>query len=309
MSSPYSPEDVLRDLIYLRKGDGFTRQRFERTQALRAALGGDSDPLEVLQERFESAIFSLRDADAALLLQLYGLVPETRGLSDLRSRRDIVANQIGIGRDAVADRDAAAVKRLRYQLLTGWYPKSPVSIRIPESHNGVVNHRVHVRTLVRDRRHVESLHHYRFFCTFDGAQYMAVTTSPDVSVAVVGDEFRVTNEGAKSGVVQYFWHTPMERGRIYDLRFRITNPNPYEPGWLTEESLAFHEPTRFASFEVVFAGAVPAKVWQFAGLTAHQRPGIPTGPVVHVTSGSGARLVARFRDLYGGLYAGMAWKW
>ena len=308
MTSSYSPEEVLRDLLFLRKAGGFTRQRFKRTLALRAVLGGENDPLELSQERFESAINSLRDADALLLLQVYGLVANTRDLPDLQSRRDTVAKQVGIGRDAVADRDTAAVTRLQYQLLTGWYPKSPVSIRIPESHNGVVNHHVHVRTLVRDRRHIESLHHYRFFCTFDGAEYLAFTTAPDVPVTVIGDDFRVTNDNAESGVVHRFWHAPMERGRIYDLRFRINNPNRDEPGWLTEESLAFHEPTRFASFETKFEGDIPPTVWKFAGLSSYQRPGNPdTMKIIHPDP-SGT-VSAAFRDLYGGLYAGVAWQW
>lgn len=83
MKSSYSPEGVLKDLLYLRKSNGFTTERFRRTHALRAVLGGDSDPLEVQQERFESAIYSLRDADTAILMQVYGLAPETRGLPDL----------------------------------------------------------------------------------------------------------------------------------------------------------------------------------------------------------------------------------
>ena len=308
MNSSYSPEDVLRDLLYLRKAEGFTARRFQRTAALRAVLGGDREPIEILQERFESAIFSLRDADSVLLLQVYALDPETRHLPDLQSRRDVAAKHIGIGRDAVADRDAAAVKRLHYQLLTGWYPKSPVSTRIPESHNGVVNHHVHLRTLVRDRRHVESLHHYRFFCTFDGAEYLAFTTAPGVPVTVVGDEFRVASETAESGIVHRFWHTPMERGCVYDLRFRIINPDPDEPRWLTEESLAFHEPTRFASFEVEFLGDRPALLWQFSSLTAYERPGQPD-PRRQLVADGGARVTTSFRDLYGGLFAGVAWDW
>ena len=307
VNSSYSPEHVLRDLLYLRKADGFTATRFQRTSALRAVLGGDRDPLAVLQERFESAISSLRDADAAILMQVYGLAMETSGLPSLQRRRDCAAKHLGIGRDAVADRDAAAVKRLHYQILTGWYPKSPVSIRIPESHNGIVNHHVHVRTLVRNGRHVESLHHYRFFCTFEGAEYLALTTAPDVPVTEIGNEFRLTSETAESGVIHRFSRSPMDRGRVYDLRFRITNPDPDELGWLTEESLAFHEPTRFASFDAVFVGDRPTLIWQFSGLTAYERPGQPS--LARRLATDGSRVSAGFRDLYGGLFAGIAWEW
>lgn len=165
-----------------------------------------------------------------------------------------------------------------------------------------------MRTRISDRRHVESLHHYRFFCTFEGAEYLAFTTAPDVPVTVVGDEFRVASEPAESGLVHRFWHTPMERGRVYDLRFRIINPDPEEPGWLTEESLAFHEPTRFASFEVSFAGKLPIRLWQFSGLTHRERPGRPTHSDLFELQPM-ATTNRYFRDLYGGLYAGLAWEW
>lgn len=309
MNSSYDPEDLMGDLLYLRKAGGFTRQRFKRTPALRSVLGGRNDPFGVLQERFESAIQSLGDADTALLMQVYGLDARTRGLPDLQSRRDIVAKQLGVGRDAVADRDAAAVTRLRYQLLTGWYPKSPVSIRIPESHNGIVNHLVRVTTLVRDRRHVESRHHYRFFCTFDGAQYMAFTTAADAVVTASTNSFKLETQEVEHGLIHRFWHrSPMERACLYDLTFRIENRDPDEDLWITEESLAFHEPTRFAEFVTTFDGDRPTDIWKVHRITSHQRPGVPGSPNrIEIDSSGTAR--AKYYDVYGGLYSGIAWEW
>ena len=78
--------------------------------------------------------------------------------------------------------------------------------------------------------------------------------------------------------------------------------------WLTEQSLAFHEPTRHATFEVRFKGPVPEQVWSFNGLTATERPGAPT-QANQLTVTSGGMAQATMRDLHGGLFAGMAWGW
>ena len=102
----------------------------------------------------------------------------------------------------------------------------------------------------------------------------------------------------------------MRRGPTYDLAFRICNPNPQEPYWLTEESLAFHEPTRFVRFDVTFLGPQPHHTWAFHGLTALERPGTPDDPHTRIlTPTSHNTITADFHDAYGGLYCGVAWEW
>ena len=177
---------------------------------------------------------------------------------------------------ACRGRDAAAIERLLEQLLTGWYPKSPTGIRVPEVHNGFIQHAVALTTYVRDRRHLETRHLYRLFALFDGVEYVAMTMSYPTPPTVVGDDFQVTSQQVPGGWEHRFWHhRPMRRGHTYDLAFRVLNPDPNEEAWLTEESLAFHEPTRLATFTVHFLGDTPAHIWAFHGLTALQRPGTP----------------------------------
>lgn len=305
----HDPEDVRQELLYLRKGPGFTSDRFANCQHLRATLGGSSEPEEVLLERLESAIHSLRDEDALLLLGVFGLAGDTGGLAPLSARRDLLGKRLGLKREAVADRDAAAVERLLTQLVTGWYPKSPIGIRIPESHNGFVQHSVRIQTLVRDRRHIETRQHYRLFALFDGVEYLALATLHASPPSVVGDDFQVRTVQGSTGFLHQFWHrTPMQRGQTYDLRLRIVNPEPDEPYVLTEETMAFHEPTRVASFEVVFMGTLPSMVWRVAGLTAAERPGAPT-KASRLDPADSSSVRSDFRDVYGGLYHGIAWDW
>lgn len=314
MVRQWRPEDVRADLLYLRKGVGFTDERLARRPALVRLLGHSTEhpeTAEVLRERLESAISSLLDGDANLLADVFGFSPEAAGLETLRERRDVAARRLGLGREAVADRDAAAIERLLEQLLTGWYPKSPTGIRVPEVHNGFIQHAVALTTYVRDRRHLETRHRYRLFALFDGVEYVAMTMSYPTPPTVVGDDFRVTSRQVPGGWEHRFWHhRPMQRGHTYDLAFRVLNPDPNEEAWLTEESLAFHEPTRLASFTVHFLGDTPAHIWAFHGQTALQRPGTPHDPRSHIlplTSDNTA--TAKFQDAYGGLFSGVAWEW
>jgi len=309
MAGRYEPEDVRGDLLYLRKGPGYSAGRLASRPALTAVLGGASEPPEVLRERLESAIQSLRDADAQLLLGSFGLTAETGGVAPLWARRDRIGARLGIGREAVADREVGAIEHLLTQLITGWYPKSPIGIRVPESHNGVVQHAVSLTTLVRDRRHLETRHHYRFFATFDGAKYLALSTGQPASPIVLGTDFTVRTVATQSGYLHQFWHRePLRRGQTYDLEFRIVNPNENDPYWITEEGLAFHEPTRFAAFKVVFIGDAPKLIWRYEGLTSMERPGLPTEAST-LELGEMSQATATFHDLYGGLFHGIAWDW
>lgn len=207
------------------------------------------------------------------------------------------------------DRDCVATERLLSQLIMGWYAKSPTGIRVPESHNGFVQHAVHTRTYVRDGIHLETQRTHRLFALFDGVEYIGLSAAWPEPPIPAGEAFKVKTVPTANGYLHQFWHTtPMRRGETYELTYRIPNPDPKELGWLVEDSLAFHEPTRFASFEVVFMGAAPRVAWSFDGLTALEHPGEPAR--AHLLKvGTDGRIVAEFRDVYGGLFCGAAWEW
>lgn len=154
---------------------------------------------EVLHERLASAIWSLRDEDASVLWDMFRLSDITGTAARLGEHRDILASRLGIGRDAVADRDAAAVERLLVQLITGWYSKSPG--RYPESRSTqrFVYHAVTVTTYVWDRRHLESRHLYRLFALFDGMEYVAMTMSYPAPPALLSAAWTVTSREVSGG--------------------------------------------------------------------------------------------------------------
>lgn len=309
MARQYEPKDVLGDLLYLRKGAGFTDERFAARNALIGVLGGPSEHPDVLRERVESAIQSLHDGDAELLMDVFGLSVDTEGAPSLAARRDVAGKRLGIKREAVADRDALALDRLLTQLLTGWYPKSPTGIRIPESHNGFVQHAVHNKTFLRDGIHLETQRLHRLFALFDDAPYIALSAGTPEPPVVVGTDFTVKTAQVANGWSHQFWHKePMKRGQTYDLHYRIINPNPDEKAQLVYDAIAFHEPTRFVTFEAMCVGQQPSIAWRFSGLTQHERPGEPTARSLVRPDETGV-MVARFADIFGGLWCGLAWDW
>lgn len=304
----YEPENVRRDLLYLRKSAGYSGKRLARCLALRQVLGGLDVPEAILRERLLSAMQSLRDPDADVLLAVYALGEEdTSGERTLQQRRDAYGRRHGVLREAVADRDTKAIDRLLVQLITGWYPKSPLPLRVPDSHNAVVITRIHTRTVVENRRHIETRRWIQFLATFDGAEYVAIA-SPSAGLAYSGDAVRVEVLPVESGYLQKFWFPePLRRGRLYTLEAHIQG-DPEDEYWLTEESMAFHEPTRTATFEIAFQRKQPLSIWQFNGLSEIERPGRPSTQQLLRLDDNGA-VGATFHDQHGGLYAGIAWKW
>ncbi|MDR1238434.1 MAG: hypothetical protein LBK28_09350 [Propionibacteriaceae bacterium] len=303
--------DLLGDLVYLRKGHGFTPSRVGQAGTLLLVLGGDHEPFATIRQRFTSAIDSLHDRD--VLRAAFGLTPETARLATLNQRRTYYGQTIGRKADTVADREETALVNLRNQLLTGWYPASPLGPRPPELHGGIVQESVHVLTVVNDQRWQETREHYRFLAAFDQADYLTIA-SDFAPIAVPWPEgnspFTVRTKTIPGGYRHDFiHHPPMERGQVYDLAFKLLpDPAADDPGHVTEASHAFHERTLSATFEVVFIGVKPQFAWWFKGLSMLERPGRPT-EANRLDLGEGSSVKVGFRDLYGGLFAGVGWGW
>ncbi|OHT89056.1 hypothetical protein BKG68_04180 [Mycobacteroides saopaulense] len=305
-------DDLLTELLYIRKDAGFTSDRIVNASILRGMLGGDCEPFEALRERFVSAINSLADPDVTLLLSAYALTPETTNTPTLRQRRQHYGQQIGRKIDTVATREDAAIQHLRAQLLTGWYPAAPLPGRVPELHNGIVLEAIDIVTVIADRHWQQTRECYRFLALFDEMDYVTISSSYPAK-AIPEKGFRVTTKRTGESYSHQFWHhTPMRRGHFYDLSFTLI-PDPKQAVersnlLLTEDSRAFHERTLTASFEAVFIGGKPARIWQFERLSFFERPGNPS-PRQLLDFKETSSVKAHYRDLYGGLFNGVAWEW
>lgn len=302
--------DLETDLLYLRKGAGVTSGRLGAVGTLRLVLGGHDVPDVVLRQRLESAIGSLHDEDAELLLDVFALSPGTAGLSTLRQRRAHYGSRIGRGVDTVASREAGAIANLRNQLLTGWYSASPVpGGRVPEAHNSVVQEKVEILTVVEDRHWQQTREHYRFLALFEEADYIRVSNSFP-GVVVPEPPFTVRSHRIGDSYSHDFYTPrPMRRGQTYDLCCTIRpDPDLGEAGRIVESSRAFHERTLTATFEIMFIGERPQTVWGFEGLTFFERPGESTrDEELALDDTRSARTT--HRDPRGGLFYGIGWKW
>ncbi|WP_201732187.1 hypothetical protein [Acidithrix sp. C25] len=314
LESPFSTnwsesEPLRRDLLLMLKREGFTPPRVAKALALRQALGGEDEPFNVLRERLISAIESLHDPEPEMLLDAFALSPTSSNIDGLPERYIHYGQKANLKIDAVRKKVASAIENLRNQLTTGWYPKSPLPFHVPESHNGIVNEFVQVQTIVKGQKWQETREHYRFVAAFDKADYLGISSAQEGQIETVGDfssERRRVDDHFED---RFYFKEPMRRGQAYDLKFRrLPEPDFDDPNVLVGEWRGFHEPTRLAIFEVAFLGRCPDRVWQFSGLTHLQAPGEPTKHQILSLSQNGSTR-ARFHDLYGGLFSGIAWEW
>lgn len=306
---PTDIQDLEADLLYLRKGAGVTPERVNAAGVLRLVLGGQDLSYADVRERLVSAIRSLHEADAELLMDVFALSPDTGRMRLLRERRAYYGDKVGRKAETVAAREKQAVVNLRNQLLTGWYPASPLGVRVPELHNGIVNESVRITTVVADGYWQETREHYRFLALFDEADYLRISSSFP-GRPVPESPFTVRTRRLNDSWNHDFHHAgPMRRGHLYDLRYKLVpDPDYGHPGRLRETSRAFHERTLTAIFETVFLGARPRTVWSFNRLSFLERPGTPTTNNQLDLKG-GSTVTTQYHDLYGGLFSGMGWEW
>src|SRR5680860_1298039 len=94
--------DLIKDLVYLRKGSGLTPERMRDAGMVLEACGGSDQSVEVARQRLIVAIDSLPGQSAETLRAAYGLSPETQGLPSLRARRDAYGRTVNRKHDTLA---------------------------------------------------------------------------------------------------------------------------------------------------------------------------------------------------------------
>ena len=305
------PADVREAITFLCKGKGFSDKRLTTRPALVAVLGGRDTHPDVLTERFVAAINSIGGAPAEVLGDSLRLTERAWDLDSLRQRRELHGSlqEPVIGWEAVADRAETAIDELVAVLTSGRYPKSPIPTRIAESHSGVAIYSMGIHTIVRDRRHEETRYRFQLVGLADDVDYFGIDTDNPNVPRVISEDFSLQMKFYDQGYQLQFWpDEPMKRGETYDLRYFIRNPRRSEEAVLTAEHMAFHEPTRFASFTVSFIGEKPKMIWRVDRLTSIAAPGAPTRESL-LRLDAQQTAYTEFSDLYGGLHSGIAWDW
>lgn len=313
-------ESLAYELALLRKNRGFIQRRFLKTAIVDEVLrGSNDDTFERLKSRFISAIYTLEDDEAELLLDIFALSSETEDVAGLKQRRQIHGTKIGRGIDSVASREEAALRHLHSRLVTGTYAQSPLVLHVPEMHGGIIYEAASTLVVVENRKWRETREYYRFANMVDELDFVTVGRSHEGWVnPQAGGDFKVNTrpvEGA--GYNDHFWHLddartktePMARGEVYDLSFTVfPEREAEEQPALRLASRAFHDRTLLASMQVAFVGDQPKSIWKFDRVSPFA---IPTGANEYNSLSLNGKGIAtlRLRDVYGGLFSGIAWEW
>lgn len=312
-------EELIAELMYLRKDRGFTISRLDNAYTLLELLGGDDQSFQDLRARFVSAVNSLPDKQAAsLLLAVYGLSPEyanaDAGLDImlLAKRRLLYGQRINLKPDAVAKHENAAIRELAIRLLSARYTMSalPFSPSVVP-HNAALHEYVEIATTVKDRLWHQTKETYRLISLVNDVGWLDI--SSDIPAAVTSTcNAAVRTEPSSNGLRhRFYFDKPLMRGQATTLAFTMTpDESLAEPDSLVliEETRAFHEPTLGAKFTVTFIGQRPSIIWQYDHLAIYERPSRPKRRQLLKCDADGVA-TASFSDLYGGMYSGVAWGW
>jgi len=314
----FEVEDLLADLDLLRKNAGFVHRRIQDAPLVRALLiAQEPESFERLKSRFLSAIHNLSDAEAELLLDVFGLSERTAGMTSLLARRRVYGSHIGRGVETVANREGPALAHLAERLLRGTYAQSPLTIDVPDMHDGIMYDVVSYAMTVRDRKWVATQEFYSFTAEFDVMDFVTISRSfaarltPDPAM-----KFRVNTREASRGYNDHFWSRntamthdePMYRGERYALKFVLEPPEEDANKHLLQLTRALHARALLASFKVRFEGERPATLWKVDRVSFFNNPGHPhEGNLVNLDDNG--ETILRFRDFHSGLFAGLAWEW
>lgn len=309
-----------KQLVWLTKREGFRQARLARAGIVDELLRGSlEDSFERLQHRFVSAIYSLPDEQAEVLLDAFALSPETRNVTELLERRLIHGGKIQRKGDTVRTRETAALKQLHSRLVAGRYAQAPLVLDVPEMHGGIIYEEVSILIVVENRRWKETFEHHRFVNIAGELDFVTIGRSyPGVVYPSKAGEFKVNTrpvEGA--GWNDHFWHLdssrtelePMRDQERYEVSFRLA-PSEHgdEPAPIGLGSRALHARSLLLTIRVGFKGERPASIWKFVGASPYARPHAANEyNEVPLDEHGTARLT--LRDVHGGLFNGFAWRW
>lgn len=303
-------EDLLTDLIYLRKDAGFTPRRVREASVFLEVVGGKEQVYEHIKARLISAIYALPDQrDTDILLAAMALAKGYEDIPLLKYRRELYGQQSGYKPDAIADYETAALRELALYLLSARYAQSPLPDGTPALHSTAIHERTHVTTLVRDRLWVETRELFRTIPLIEGVEYFEISSDipahiTSASAATVKSE--VTGSGLRH---RFYFEEPLKRGQAIELNFVMHPDGTHDEDLnLKEDTRAYHLPTLSSGMEILFLGEKPKLIWHYTQLPLYERPGQPVKErLLDLDGGSVVRV--EWNDLYGGLFSGIAWRW
>jgi hypothetical protein len=308
-------DDLITDLMYLRKGSGFVDNRVYEASTFMSVIGGKNQIFENIKIRFTAAVRSLPDKqNVEALLVAYGLQPGYEKITLLKDRREKYGMQVKRKYDTLADREVAAIEELAIRLLTAYYSGAPLPAELPMPHGGFLLDYLSVTTYITDRQFVEHQQTRRIISLVSGAKGFEYQNNGHTKIVPV-DGIKVETRYVKNGSIhRMLFPEPLKRGQTYKFSFKEILEEPEkseEPeSELTEDfaGQSFETPTLTYRQKVIFKGKNPVVIWAYDKLSRIERPGEPNdGNRLEI--GEDGSIQKEFTQLYGGLHSGIAWRW
>jgi len=255
-------EDLITDLMYLRKGPGFIANRVYEASTFMSVIGGKNQIFESIKIRFTAAIRSLPDKkNVEALLVAYGLLPGYETVALLKDRRAKYGKLVKRKYDTLSDREVAAIKELAIRLLTAYYSGAPLPAGLPLPHGGFLIDYLYITTIIQDRRFVEHQQTRRVISLVQGVKGFEYQSSEHTRVISL-DGVEVETRHIKNGAIhKLLFPVPLKRGQPHKFNFKEILDEP-EPE-LNEDfaGQSFETPTLIYKQAVVFKGDKPHIIW------------------------------------------------
>jgi hypothetical protein len=306
-------DDLIDDLIYLRKGLGFVSSRIYRADTFMSIIGGKNQVFENIKIRFTSAIRSLPDKqNVEALLAAYGLLPGYEGTS-LNERRAKYGKKVKRKYDTLVDREAAVIEELAIRLLNAYYSGAPLPAELPIPHGGYLLDYLFVETTIQDRQFIAHQQDRMLISLVNGAKGYEYHSSGRTRIIPI-EGLTVETRYVKNGSIHRFlFPEPLIRGQTHKFSFQEILKESEEPEKLEEKvedyaGQSFETPTLNFEQKVIFKGEKPAVIWSYDKLSRIERPGEQNAENI-LTVQDDDSVQKDFIQLYGGLHSGIAWRW
>lgn len=302
-------DDLITDLIYLRKSLGFVSARVYEADTFMDVIGGKNQIFESIKIRFIAAIRSLPDIqNVEALLAAYGLLDGYEGAS-IKARREKYGKKVNRKYDTLVDREAVAINELAIRLLSAYYSGAPLPAELPIPHGSYLMDYLYVKTFMKDRQFVKHLQTRKVISLIDGAwgfEYHCNERTKIVPIEGLAVETRYVRNGS---IHKLTYPKPLMRGEVHGFSFEEIREEPDKQEDLDEDfaGQSFETPTLKFEQEVVFEGDKPAVVWSYDKQSRIERPGEPNDK--NPLTIQGDNVSKEFYQLYGGFHSGIAWRW
>lgn len=306
-------EDLITDLMYLRKGDGFTVNKARNASTFLEAIGGAGQTFDELTTRFISAICSLEeDQSVQALLVAYGLEPGYQGINSIFERRKKYGKQVRRKYDTLADREQTAIQELAVHLLLGQWVNAPLPANTPVIHGDLISKSQTVIDVISNRTQIESRETQELISLVDGVEsYGYITNAPTSVVALEG--CKAKSHPVENGIEHNLcFPQPLKRGQIHKISFMELLPEQGENSSKavpSEIAQAFTIPTFTYHLEITFVGQKPKVIWSYNMLSLLERPGKPEEQTQLFLKDDESTIRMTYTHLHGGMFSGIAWRW